>query len=153
MVFGGVEHERLQLDPHTLWSGHHVENDSADAREAIQRIRQLLFEGKYAEANAMGRPPGPPSNPARLAARASYQTLGDLLLDLHHSGQPEEYRRELNLDTGMARVDYPVGGERLTAVKNGGEDPQLIALYFQYGRYLLMSSSRPGTMPANLQGM
>jgi alpha-L-fucosidase 2 len=308
MVFGGVEHERLQLNEHTLWSGHHVEDDNAVAREAIQKIRQLLFEGKYTEANSMGRPPGPPSNPARVAARASYQTLGDLLLDFDHAGQPEEYRRELNLDTGMARVDYRVGGarfsrevfasqpdqaifvrlecdlpgglsftsqlkreagaqvenatpnrivmrgqadndgvsfeghlevraeggqvradsagirveganaatlvifaatnyfgedpaalcrkrlaalgatrhagarqaqiaehrrlfrrvaldlggpdrsdvptgERLTSVKNGGEDPQLVALYFQYGRYLLMSSSRPGTMPANLQGI
>lgn len=32
-------------------------------------------------------------------------------------------------------------------------DPSLIALYFQYGRYLLISSSRPGTQPANLQGI
>ena len=38
-------------------------------------------------------------------------------------------------------------------MKNGGDDPQLIATYFQYGRYLLLSSSRPGTMPANLQGL
>ena len=32
-------------------------------------------------------------------------------------------------------------------------DPQLLAMYFQYGRYLLLSSSRPGTLPANLQGI
>jgi alpha-L-fucosidase 2 len=32
-------------------------------------------------------------------------------------------------------------------------DPQLVALYFQYGRYLLMASSRPGSQPANLQGI
>jgi alpha-L-fucosidase 2 len=34
-----------------------------------------------------------------------------------------------------------------------GEDPQLAALYFQFGRYLLISSSRPGSQPANLQGL
>jgi alpha-L-fucosidase 2 len=34
-----------------------------------------------------------------------------------------------------------------------GDDPQLAELYFQYGRYLLISSSRPGTQPANLQGL
>jgi alpha-L-fucosidase 2 len=34
-----------------------------------------------------------------------------------------------------------------------GRDPQLAALYFQYGRYLLISCSRPGTQPANLQGL
>jgi alpha-L-fucosidase 2 len=43
--------------------------------------------------------------------------------------------------------------ERLKAVAGGGVDPQLIALYFQFGRYLLISSSRPGSMAANLQGI
>lgn len=36
---------------------------------------------------------------------------------------------------------------------NDGYDPQLVSLYFQFGRYLLISSSRPGTQPANLQGI
>ncbi|MGZ5555930.1 MAG: glycoside hydrolase family 95 protein, partial [Candidatus Aminicenantales bacterium] len=44
--------------------------------------------------------------------------------------------------------------ERLERVKAGGEDPGLAALYFQYGRYLLMGSSRrPAALPANLQGI
>lgn len=42
---------------------------------------------------------------------------------------------------------------RLQAVKNGIFDPALISLYFQFGRYLMISSSRPGDMPANLQGI
>lgn len=43
--------------------------------------------------------------------------------------------------------------ERLDAVRNGAEDAGLTALYFQYGRYLLIASSRPGSLPANLQGI
>lgn len=43
--------------------------------------------------------------------------------------------------------------ERLQRVKEGAEDVALVALYFQYGRYLLLSCSRPGSMPANLQGI
>jgi alpha-L-fucosidase 2 len=43
--------------------------------------------------------------------------------------------------------------ERLERVKKGAEDPGLESLYFQYGRYLIMSSSRPGSLPANLQGV
>jgi alpha-L-fucosidase 2 len=44
--------------------------------------------------------------------------------------------------------------ERLARLKAGGEDPGLTALYFQYGRYLLMGSSRrPAVLPANLQGI
>jgi alpha-L-fucosidase 2 len=38
-------------------------------------------------------------------------------------------------------------------MQQGGDDPQLLSLYFQYGRYMLLSSSRPGTLPANLQGI
>jgi len=42
---------------------------------------------------------------------------------------------------------------RLRELKAGAEDPSLAALYFHFGRYLLMASSRPGSMPANLQGI
>ncbi|UUZ94232.1 hypothetical protein LJK87_06385 [Paenibacillus sp. P25] len=38
-------------------------------------------------------------------------------------------------------------------MKQGADDPGLIALYFQFGRYLLIASSRPGSLPANLQGI
>ncbi|MHC4330656.1 MAG: glycoside hydrolase family 95 protein, partial [Planctomycetota bacterium] len=67
-----------------------------------------------------------------------------------------EYRRlfrrvELNLGVTDA-ADKPTD-ERLAAMKEGGDDPDLCTLYFQFGRYLLISSSRPGCMPANLQGI
>lgn len=42
---------------------------------------------------------------------------------------------------------------RLEAVKEGETDNGLVKLYFDYGRYLLLSSSRPGSLPANLQGI
>lgn len=43
--------------------------------------------------------------------------------------------------------------ERLERMKPGADDPGLMALYFQYGRYLMIASSRPGSLPANLQGI
>ncbi|MBD3854742.1 MAG: glycoside hydrolase N-terminal domain-containing protein, partial [Acidobacteria bacterium] len=44
--------------------------------------------------------------------------------------------------------------ERLKRIKDGAsDDPDLIETYFQFGRYLLIASSRPGTLPANLQGI
>ncbi len=60
------------------------------------------------------------------------------------------------------RVELLLGGteagkrptdERLKAVQQGALDTHLVAQYFQFGRYLLLSCSRPGTMPANLQGL
>ncbi len=68
----------------------------------------------------------------------------------------QEHQRLFN------RVSLDLGGQdkqsipthlRLEAVKKGEDDPDLAALYFQFGRYLLMCSSRPGDLPANLQGI
>ncbi len=53
-------------------------------------------------------------------------------------------------DLKIAALSTP---ERLELLKHGGNDPELIATYFQMGRHLLVSSSRPGSLPPNLQGL
>jgi alpha-L-fucosidase 2 len=74
------------------------------------------------------------------------------LLQKHLAEHRRLFRRvALNLG-GDGAIDKPTD-ERLQAVKDGADDPALCALYFQFGRYLLISSSRPGCMPANLQGL
>jgi len=68
----------------------------------------------------------------------------------------EDHRRlfqRVHLDLGVTDAAGLPTDERLVAFRKGGEDPALIALYFQYGRYLLMASSRPGDLAANLQGV
>ena len=65
--------------------------------------------------------------------------------------QPLFNRVTLNLGTHKKTQRHPTD-QRLQAMKDGSRDPQLETLYFQFGRYLLISSSRPGTLPANLQG-
>src|SRR5207253_2496019 len=61
--------------------------------------------------------------------------------------------RRVELDLGGKDLSGTPTDERLAAMQAGGDDPQLLVTYFQYGRYLLLSSSRPGTLPANLQGL
>ncbi|WP_438347548.1 glycoside hydrolase family 95 protein [Paenibacillus sp. FA6] len=62
----------------------------------------------------------------------------------------------------MSRVTFKLEGdydaslptdERLERVRNGQQDLALLSLYYQFGRYLLVASSRPGSLPANLQGI
>jgi alpha-L-fucosidase 2 len=60
-------------------------------------------------------------------------------------------RFDIGLGTN-SRDSLPMD-QRLKMFKQSPQDPGLIALYVQYGRYLMISSSRPGTMPANLQGI
>jgi alpha-L-fucosidase 2 len=55
-------------------------------------------------------------------------------------------------DSPTDRAELPTD-QRLAAHARLGGDPELDALYFQFGRYLLISSSRPGSLPANLQGL
>ncbi|MBI5707366.1 MAG: glycoside hydrolase family 95 protein [Armatimonadetes bacterium] len=61
--------------------------------------------------------------------------------------------RRVRLDLGAHQEDRIPTDVRLAEVQKGRDDPALAALYFQYGRYLMMCSSRPGDMPANLQGL
>jgi alpha-L-fucosidase 2 len=76
----------------------------------------------------------------------------DQLRERHMQDHRSMFRR-VDIDLGHSANGLLPTDERLGAYKRGGQDPQLEALYFQYGRYLLMASSRPGTQPANLQGI
>lgn len=59
----------------------------------------------------------------------------------------------VSLDLGNSDACFFPTDQRLEALKMGSADPGLFALYYQFGRYLLISSSRPGSLPANLQGL
>lgn len=62
-------------------------------------------------------------------------------------------RTELNLGRTGPEQRNLATNERLAAYTSGACDPELESLYFQFGRYLLISCSRPGHLPANLQGL
>ncbi|MEO3947761.1 glycoside hydrolase family 95 protein [Gorillibacterium sp. CAU 1737] len=88
----------------------------------------------------------------RRLAEAGTFSIGELL-QRHLEDHRSLFRRmELSLG-GDATKSVWATDDRLAAYKQGEADPALEALYFQYGRYLLITSSRPGTQPANLQGI
>ena len=72
------------------------------------------------------------------------------LLQRHLADHRALFRR-VSLDLGPARTDLPTV-DRIRRYREN-DDPGLAALLFQYGRYLLIASSRPGSQPANLQGI
>ncbi|MBN2164538.1 MAG: glycoside hydrolase family 95 protein [Pontiellaceae bacterium] len=69
-----------------------------------------------------------------------------------HVAEHQRLFRRVSLDLGGAAAAQLPTDERLKRFPDA-DDPQFAALYYQYGRYLLISSSRPGTQPANLQGL
>jgi len=70
-----------------------------------------------------------------------------------HLDDMHQYMDRVSLQLGHSEADTLPTDERLAAYTRGGHDPGLEALYFQYGRYLLLSSSRTPGVPANLQGL
>jgi alpha-L-fucosidase 2 len=104
MIFGNVETERIELNEESVWTGQERRDANPDALKNLPKVRQLLFEGKYKEAEdltqkgIMGKKPG---NPA-----ASYQALGDIYLDFGPQRGLANYRRELDIEEAIARVSY-----------------------------------------------
>ncbi len=70
-----------------------------------------------------------------------------------HISDYQKYFNRLSLSLNNATAPNLPINERLAAYQKGTADFALEELYFQYGRYLLISSSRQGGMPANLQGI
>jgi alpha-L-fucosidase 2 len=110
MVFGGTKTERIQLNENTLWGGYAQETVNPKAAAALPEVRRLLFAGKPAEATALAEKTmlGIP------AGVKSYQTLGDLHLELDDVGAVSDYRRDLDLDSGVATTTFRANGVRYT---------------------------------------
>ncbi len=110
MVFGGIEHERLQLNEDTLWAGGPYDPSNTNALAALPEARQLIFRGKYLEAEQFIHQ----RMMAKPLREMPYQPLGDLLLTFPELSRVENYRRELNLDTAVATVGYTANGVAYT---------------------------------------
>jgi len=84
------------------------------------------------------------------AKRAAEQSFA--LLRARHVADHQALFRRVHLELGRSPASELPTDERVRRF-TPESDPALIALLFQYGRYLLIASSRPGTEPANLQGI
>ena len=108
--------EHLQLNESSLWKGSRADRLNPRAHEAVPQIRKLLLESKgldgtkisaaekMAQEDMIGIPPGMPG----------YSTLGDLYLRSSKHGAISDYRRQLDLGSGVVRVTYAMDGVRYT---------------------------------------
>ena len=108
MVFGGVGNERVQFNEYTFWTGRPHSYVHEGAADALPEIRQLVAEGKKREAAAL-------ADRTFLAVpklEAAYQPCGDLFVKLEGVEGHSNYRRELDLSSGVARSEFSSGGVR-----------------------------------------
>jgi alpha-L-fucosidase 2 len=101
MAFGGPRVDRVQFNADTLWAGGHEDRTNPVARERLEDVRQLIFDGEVERAQALAEEKLL-GDPVRLRP---YQPFGDLALDVGHD-DVTEYRRKLDLSAGLVRVRY-----------------------------------------------
>jgi len=117
MVFGGIGGERWQLNEDSLWSGGPEDADNRAALPALSQIRELLFSGRYAEAQRLCDATQI-RKPSQHGDFGSYTTLGELrlqpLVAEAFSEPAQEYRRELDLRSAVATTRYRIAGHLYT---------------------------------------
>lgn len=124
--------------------------DAFPERAAVDQADAVTLILAAATSYRGGEPRGIVERQLAAAAAKPYERLR-----ADHVADHQRLFRRVDLRLGAdatAAVSLPTD-ERLERVKRGQRDLGLDALYFQYGRYLLIASSRPGDLPANLQGV
>ena len=120
MVYGDVSKERIQLNEKSLWSGSPENGNNPEAFEALGKIRQLLWDGKYKEATDLTvktqicKGAGSGKGNGANVPYGSFQTLGDWWLDFGKTAPYSEYHRELDLTSGIVKISFLQNGIRFT---------------------------------------
>ncbi|MBV6441684.1 MAG: hypothetical protein EPGJADBJ_03370 [Saprospiraceae bacterium] len=107
-VFGGVATDKIFLNDATLWSGEPVDaNMNPDAYQNLPAIREALRREDYKTADELNK---------KLQGKfsESYAPLGTLWIAHHHTGEAEQYRRELNLRNAVSTIRYQIDGVTYT---------------------------------------
>jgi alpha-L-fucosidase 2 len=106
MVFGNPATEQIQLNEATIWAGSPNNNPNPEALTNIPKIRELVFAGKYVEAQTLAtQKVMSPTNQGM-----PYQPFGDLRISFPGHSRYTDYYRDLNLDSATTSVRYRVDG-------------------------------------------
>lgn len=120
-----------------------------DERIVLLFTATTSFNGPFKSPSADGL--NPADQASKILQSASTHSIDELWN--RHQEDHRSLMDRVVLDLGETpQKDKPID-ERLRDYKAGAEDPGLVTLLFQFGRYLLVGSSRPGSQPANLQGI
>lgn len=109
MGFGGTETERFQLNEESLWAGVPSNPYADDFQVKWHKIQELLLAGKNVEANEFGLE----NMVSAPTSFRSYEPLADLLIKFGETDTISNYKRTLDLSTGISTVSYSTGGSEI----------------------------------------
>ncbi len=110
MVFGGTAEARYQFNDDSLFSGEPHDYAHKGAVKYLPVLRQMLFDGKQKEAEALGNKEFMSINTRGTNRQEAYQPFGDLMLEFPGHDTVAKYRRELDIDQAVASTQYELDG-------------------------------------------
>jgi len=148
MIFGYVDEERVQFNEDTLWTGQPHEYQHEGAVKFLPQIRQLLqemrafeAEGKQKEARAKQKEAEDIAGKEFMSiplGQKAYQPFGDLRIKFPGHNAAADYRRELDMDSAVARVRYKVGDVTFERQAFASAPDQVIIVH--------VSADKPGSV-------
>lgn len=134
MVYGNPGKEEFQLNEETVSAGAPYQNYNSEAKSALEIIRQLIFEGKYAEAQAVAGEKILSKNGFGMP----YQTVGSLLLNFAGHENYTNFYRGLDLNTAVSTVRYSINDTEYTREAFTSFKDQLLIIR--------ISATKPGSI-------
>tara|TARA_R110002050_G_scaffold53118_2_gene120863 strand:- start:118409 stop:120883 length:2475 start_codon:yes stop_codon:yes gene_type:complete len=138
MVFGDPAVERLQLNEETIWAGSPNSNAHTKALKALPKVRQLIFDGKYAEAQAMA------TSDIRSQTNNGmpYQTFGSVYISFPGHQNYTNYYRDLDIENATAKVKYTVNDIEYTR--------EILTAFSDDVIVVKLSANKPGAITCNV---
>ena len=127
MVYGDPQHEIFQLNEETVSAGSPYQNYNKEAKASLAKIRQLIFEGKYEEAQTLAGT----KILSQVGNEMAYQTVGGLHIRYAGDRKVTDYYRELDIDKAVATTRYKVDGVEYTQEAFASFPDQLIIIRIQ----------------------
>ncbi|WP_186804759.1 glycosyl hydrolase family 95 catalytic domain-containing protein [Limihaloglobus sulfuriphilus] len=103
MVFGRADQELIQLNEDSIWAGQGYYKPMPQMLENLPQVRQLIFDGKYREAQDLAKKTMTIKNDPRFG---SYRPLGDMKITFEGIENFQKYHRQLDLDTAIASTRF-----------------------------------------------
>ena len=139
MVYGTPATEQIQLNEETIWAGRPNNNANPNALEYIPKVRDLVFAGKYLEAQTLATE----KVMAKTNSGMPYQSFGDLRIAFPGHTRYTNYYRELSLDSARTLVRYEVDGVQYRRETITSFTDQVIMVR--------LTANRPGRITFNAQ--
>jgi len=138
MVFGTPAVERLQLNEETIWAGSPNSNAHRLDEGILEKVRRLIFEGKYVEAENLAT--------AKIMSQTNhgmpYQLMGDMYISFPEHNRYSDYYRDLDISNAIASVSYTANGVRYHR--------EMFASFTDQAIIVRLTADKPNSITCNL---